>query len=84
MLGNRLYVCWLEAKWKVWSLRVLPLALTYPGDEVVLQVEDPQLPAPAANVLDPLEVLLVKGNFLQREDLALVVLRTTADHLFGD
>lgn len=68
----------------MWFLRFLPLALTYPGDEVALQVQDPQLPAPAANVLDPLEVLLVKGNFLQREDLALVVLRPAADHLFCD
>lgn len=62
----------------------LPPPLTYPGDEVVLQVEDPQLPAPAADVLDPLDVLLVQRNFLQGEDLALVVLSPAADHLFCD
>lgn len=61
-----------------------PPPLTYLGDEVVLQVEDPQLPAPAADVLDPLDVLLVQRNFLQGEDLALVVLRPAADHLLCD
>ena len=57
---------------------------TYSGDEVVLQVEDPQVSAPPVDVFDPLDVLLVKRNFFQREDLTLVVLGPPADHVLCD
>lgn len=58
--------------------------LTYPGDEVVLQVEDPQVSAPPVDVFDPLDVLLMQRNFLQGEDLTLVVLGPSADHVLCD
>lgn len=49
-----------------------------------MQVEDPQVPAPPVDMLDPLDVLLVQRNFLQREDLTLVVLGPSADHVLCD
>lgn len=58
--------------------------LTDPGDEVVLQVEDPQLPTPPVEVFDPLDVLLMQRNFLQGEDLTLIVLGAPADQIFCD
>lgn len=54
------------------------------GDEVVLQVEDPQLPAPPVHMLDPLDVLLVQRNLLQGEDLTVVVLGPPPDQLLCD
>lgn len=56
-------------------------ALTYSGDEVVLQVEDPQLPTPPVNVLNPFNILLMERNFLQGEDLTLIVLSTPTDYI---
>lgn len=58
--------------------------LTDPGDEVALQVEDPQVSAPPVDVLHPLDVLLVQRNLLQGEDLALVVLGPLADQVLCD
>lgn len=49
-----------------------------------MQVEDPQVPAPPVDVLDPLDVLLMQRNFLQGEDLTLVVLGPSADHVLRD
>lgn len=63
---------------------VRALKVTDPGDEVVLQVEDPQLPAPPVHVFDPLDVLLVQRNLLQGEDLAVVVLGPPTDQLLCD
>lgn len=58
--------------------------LTYAGDEVVLQVQDPQVPAPSVNVFDFLDVLLVQRNLLQGEDLTVIVLSSAADHVLCD
>lgn len=58
--------------------------LTDPWNEVVLQVQDPQLPAPPVDVLDLLDVLLMQRDFLQREDLTLVVLGPPANHVLCD
>ena len=57
---------------------------TYPGDEVVLQVEDLELSAPLLQVFNPLDVLLMEGHFLQGEDLPLVVLRPPPHHVLRD
>ena len=57
---------------------------TYPGDEVVLQVEDLELSAPLLQVFNPLDVLLMEGQFLQGEDLPLVVLRPPSHHVLRD
>lgn len=67
----------------VWNPRC-DQQLTDPGDEVVLQVEDLQVPAPAVDVLDLLDVLLVKRDFLQGQDLAIVVLGPPPDHFLCD
>lgn len=58
--------------------------LTNSGNEVVLQVEDPQVSAPPVDVLDPLDVLLMQRNFLQGEDLTLVVFGPPANHFLCD
>lgn len=57
---------------------------TYPRDEVVLQVEDSQVTAPPVQVLEPLDVLLVERELLEREDLTVVVFRAPAYHVLGD
>lgn len=58
--------------------------LTDLGDEVVLHVEDLQVSAPPLDVLDLLDVLLMQRNFLQGEDLAVVVLGPPADQVLRD
>lgn len=46
-----------------------------------MQVEDPQLPTPPVKVLNPFDILLMERNFLQGEDLTLIVLSPLADHV---
>lgn len=55
------------------------LVLTDSWYEVILKIKDLQIPAPALDVLDPLDVLLMQGDLLQGEDLTLVVLGATPD-----
>ena len=53
-------------------------------NQVVLQVKDPQVQTPVANALQAFNLLLVKRQLFQGEDLSFVVLRSAAHELFCD
>lgn len=76
-----MFVCVWEC---VCDVYVCGRALTDPGDQVVVQVQDLQAPAPQLQVLDPLDVLLVQRDLLQGPDLTIVVLRTPPQQLLCD